>query len=86
MTELDIIFPIHLPKPTLFCKVFEGNEACWPQVSNSLIKVEVVHVPTDQQIMDTMTKHLEYQLFKKFRYRMALSGARLYVCQSPSVH
>ena len=28
MTELDIIFPINLPKPKLFCKVFEDNEAC----------------------------------------------------------
>ena len=28
MTELDIIFPVNLPKPKLFCKVFEDNKAC----------------------------------------------------------
>ena len=28
MTELDVILPINLPKPKLYCKVFEDNEAC----------------------------------------------------------
>ena len=28
MAELDVIFPIELPKPKLFCKIFEDNEAC----------------------------------------------------------
>jgi len=89
MTELDVIFPINLPKPKLFCKVFEDNEACismatslrfTPRTKHLALKyhhfkswinkgfLEIVHVPTDQQIADTMTKPLEYLLFKKFRY------------------
>ncbi len=28
MTELDVVFPLQLPKPKLHCKVFEDNEAC----------------------------------------------------------
>ena len=89
MTELDVIFPIKLPKPKLYCKVFEDNEAYismatslrfTPRTKHLALKyhhfkswinkgfLEIVHVPTDQQIADTMTKPLEYLLFKKFRY------------------
>ncbi len=89
LTEFDVIFPIHLPKPKLYCKVFEDNEACismakslkfTPRTKHLALKyhhfkswikqgiLEIVHVPTNEQIADTMTKPLEYQLFKKFRY------------------
>ena len=92
MTELDIIFPIYLPKPKLFCKIFEDNEACismatslkfTPRTKHLALKyhhfrswvhkgfLEVVHVPTTEQLADTLTKPLEYQLFKKFRYQIS---------------
>ena len=32
--------------------------------------LEVVHVPTTQQIADTFTKPLEYNQFKEFRYEI----------------
>jgi len=28
LTELSVIFDLHLPKPKLFCRVFEDNESC----------------------------------------------------------
>ena len=92
MTELDIIFPIYLPKPKLYCKIFEDNEACismatsikfTPRTKHLALKyhhfrswvskglLEVVHVPTTQQLADTLTKPLDHQLFKKFRYEIS---------------
>ena len=93
MTELDVIFPIYLPKPKLYCKVFEDNEACismatsiksfTPRTKHLALKyhhfkswvseglLDVVHVPTTQQLADTLTKPLEYLLFKKFRYEIS---------------
>ncbi len=91
MTELDVVFPIYLPKPKLYCKIFEDNEACismatsikfTPRTKHLALKyhhfrswvskgyLDVVHVPTTQQIADTLTKPLDYQLFKKFRYEI----------------
>ena len=92
MTELDVIFPIHLPKPKLFSKIFEDNEACismatsikfTPRTKHLALKyhhfrswvskglLEVVHVPTTQQLADTFTKPLDHQLFTKFRYEIS---------------
>ena len=28
MKEVSFIFDIHLPKPEVFCKVFEDNQSC----------------------------------------------------------
>ncbi len=92
MPELNIIFPIHLPKPKLCCKIFEDNEACismatsikfTPRTKHLALKyhhfrswvskglLEVIHVPTTQQLANTFTKPLDHQLFTKFRYEIS---------------
>ena len=81
--------PINLPKPKLFCKVFEDNEACismvtsvkfTPHTKHIALKyhhfkswvdrklINIIHVGTNDQLADMLTKPLELKLFQKFRY------------------
>ena len=44
MTELDVIFPINLPKSKLFCKVFEDNEARIPMATGVKFTPRTKHI------------------------------------------
>ena len=44
MTELDVVFPLNLPKPKMFCKVFEDNEACISMATNTKFTPRTKHI------------------------------------------
>jgi hypothetical protein len=44
MTELDVIFPINLPKPKLFCKLFVDNEACISMATSAKFTPRTKHI------------------------------------------
>ena len=44
MTEFDVVFPLQLPTPKLFCKVFEDNEACISMANNLKFTPRTKHI------------------------------------------